>query len=200
MRVREVLEALASSNPTPGGGTAAAIAGAMGTSLLVMVSSLAKSRNNSDEEKVALAKTREAIAPITAKLTRLADADTEAFNGVMAAYRLPKGTDIEKAARTSAIQAALKGATVVPLYTLRACAQALLHARTVAAYGNQSASSDAGVAIALLRAAAAGADANVRANLGGLKDEAFCSATAADTARLSADAAAAADTAMRALA
>lgn len=199
MKVRELLDALGSSNPTPGGGTAAAIAGAMGTALLVMVSSLAKSRNNTDDEKAALAKAREAIAPITAQLTRLADADTEAFNGVMAAYRLPKATDAEKAARTSAIQAALKGATVVPLYTLRACASALAHARTVAAYGNPSAASDASVAIKLLGAAAAGADANVRANLESLKDEAFRSATAADTVRLSADAAAAADVAMRAL-
>lgn len=200
MKVRELLDALGSSNPTPGGGTAAAIAGAMGTALLVMVSSLAKSRNNTDDEKAALAKVREAIAPITAQLTRLADTDTEAFNGVMAAYRLPKATDAEKAARTSAIQAALKGATVVPLYTLRACASALAHARTVAAYGNPSAASDASVAIKLLGAAAAGADANVRANLESLKDEAFRSATAADTVRLSADAAAAADAAMRALA
>lgn len=200
MRVSEVLEALASSNPTPGGGTAAAIAGAMGTSLLVMVSSLAKSRNNSDEEKAALAKARQAIAPISAQLTQLADADSESYNGVMAAYRLPKATDAEKAARTTAIQAALKGATVVPLDTLRTCAGALREARTVAAFGNASAASDTGVAIALLRAAAAGADANVRANLEGLKDEAFRSATAGEAARLSADAAAAADAAMTALA
>ena len=199
MTVASVLDALASSNPTPGGGTAAAIAGAMGTSLLVMVSSLAKSRNNSDEEKVALAKAREAIAPISAQLTQLADADSESYNGVMAAYRLPKATDAEKAARTTAIQAALRGATVVPLDTLRTCAGALTEARTVAAFGIASAASDTGVAIALLRAAAAGADANVRANLEGLKDEAFRSATAAEAARLSADAAAAADAAIRAL-
>jgi formiminotetrahydrofolate cyclodeaminase len=200
MKVGELLEALGSANPTPGGGTAAAIAGAMGTSLLVMVSSLAKSRNNTDEEKEALAKARGAIAPISAQLTRLADADAESYNGVMAAYRLPKATDAEKAARTTAIQAALKGATVVPLYTLRTCAGALMKAHIVAAFGNASAASDTGVAIALLRAAAAGAEANVRANLEGLKDESFRSATAAEVAQLSADAAAAADSAMRALA
>jgi formiminotetrahydrofolate cyclodeaminase len=200
MTVASVLDALASSHPTPGGGTAAAIAGAMGTSLLVMVSSLAKSRNNTDEEKAALAKAREAIAPISAQLTQLADADAESYNGVMAAYRLPKATDAEKAARTTAIQAALKGATVVPLDTLRTCASALTEAHTVAAFGNASAASDTGVAIALLRAAAAGADANVRANLEGLNDESFRSATAAEAARLSADAAAGADAAMRALA
>ena len=200
MTVRELLDALGSSNPTPGGGTAAAIAGAMGTSLLVMVSSLPKSRHNTDEEKAALAKAREAIAPISARLTQLADADSESYDGVMAAYRLPKGTDAEKAARTTAIQAALKGATIVPLDTLRTCAGALMEARAVAACGNASAASDAGVAIALLRAAALGADANVRANLEGLKDETFRLAIAAQAARLSADAAAAADAALKALA
>lgn len=200
MKVRELLEAIGSSNPTPGGGTAAAIAGAMGTSLLVMVTGLPKSRNNTDEEKAMLAKAREALTPITARLTQLADADSESYNGVMAAYRLPKATDAEKAARSTAIQAALKGATVVPLDTLRTCAGALVEARTVAACGNASAGSDAGVAIGLLRAAALGADANVRTNLEGLKDETFRSATAAEAARLSADAAAAADAAMQALA
>ena len=83
-----------------------------------------------------------------------------------------------------AIQAALRGATEIPIETLRACADALVHARVVADYGNRSAESDAGVAIGLLKAAAAGAAANVRANLGGLKDEGFKSATEAETARL----------------
>ena len=125
MTVSQLLAALASPDPTPGGGTAAAIAGAMGTSLLVMVAGLAKSRNNTDDEKAALAKARAAIEPITARLTELADADAAAFDEVMAAYRLPKATDEEKAARTQAIQAALRGATEVPLETLRACADAL---------------------------------------------------------------------------
>jgi len=184
MTVAELLAALASPEPTPGGGTAAAIAGAMGTSLLVMVAGLAKSKNNTDEEKAALANARAAIEPITARLTGLADADSAAFDAVMAAYRLPKGTDEEKAARTRAIQAALRGATAIPLETLRACAGALEHARAVADHGNRSAESDVGVAIGLLKAAAAGAAANVRINLEGLKDEGFKTAAEAETARL----------------
>ena len=180
----QLLAALASPDPTPGGGTAAAIAGAMGTSLLVMVAGLAKSKNNTDDEKAALAKARAAIEPITSRLTDLADADSASFDAVMAAYRLPKSTDEEKAARTQAIQAALRGATEIPLETLRACADALVHARVVAGCGNRSAESDVGVAIGLLKAAAAGAAANVRSNLGGLKDEGFKSATEAETARL----------------
>jgi formiminotetrahydrofolate cyclodeaminase len=184
MTVSQLLAALASPDPTPGGGTAAAIAGAMGTSLLVMVAGLAKSRNNTDEEKAALAKARAAIEPITVRLTELADADAASFDAVMAAYRLPKATDEEKAARTKAIQAALRGATEVPLETLRACATALEHARVVADNGNKSADSDVGVAIGLLQAAATGAAANVRINLEGLKDEGYKIATEAETARL----------------
>ena len=184
MTVAELLAALASPEPTPGGGTAAAIAGAMGTSLLVMVAGLGKSKNNTDEEKAALAKARAAIEPIIARLTGLADADSAAFDAVMTAYRLPKATDQDKAARTHAIQAALRGATDIPLETLRACAGALEHARAVADYGNRSADSDVGVAIGLLKAAAAGAAANVRINLEGLKDEGFKAAAGAETARL----------------
>ena len=197
MPVAQLLDALASPNPTPGGGTAAAIAGALGTSVLVMVAGLAKSKNNTDEEKAALAKARAVLVPLTARLTQLADADAQAFDRVMGAYRLPKSSDDEKAARTRAIQSALQGATVVPLDTLRACADALAHARVVAEYGNASAASDAGVAIGLLRAAAAGADANVQINLEGIKDEAFKASTGAEASRLSAAAAADAVTAMR---
>jgi formiminotetrahydrofolate cyclodeaminase len=184
MTMAELMAALASPDPTPGGGTAAAIAGAMGTSLLVMVSGLAKSRNNTEEEKQALAAARAALEPVTATLMQLADADTEAFNAVMAAYRLPKSTDAEKAARTAAIQQAMRGATLVPLDTLRACAGAIAHGRAVADHGNRSAASDVGVAIGLLKAAADGAAANVRINLGSLKDERFKDETDAETSRL----------------
>ena len=200
MTVAELLAALASPDPTPGGGTAAAIAGAMGTSLLVMVTGLAKSKHNTDDEKAALAGARTSLEPIARQLTAFADADTEAFNAVMAAYRLPKATDDDKAARSRAIQDALRGATVVPLDTLRACAAALDHARIVAAHGNASAASDAGVAIGLLRAAAEGAAANVRINLVSLKDESFKTATDAETARLLASVATSFGEAMRAAA
>lgn len=198
MTVGQLLAALASPNPTPGGGTAAAIAGAMGASLLEMVSGLAKSRNNTDDEKAALADAKAALEPISARLTELADADTHAFNEVMAAYRLPKATDAEKADRTTAIQAALRGATEVPLDTLRSCVEALSHAGAVANYGNSSAESDAGVAIGLLKAAADGAAANVRINLLGLKDESYKGATAIELTRLADLATSHADAALRA--
>ena len=197
LTVREFLDALASPTPTPGGGTGAAVAGAIGTSLLVMVTGLAKSRNNTDEEKAALGRARERLTPLITHLAQLADADAQAFDGVMAAYRLPKATEAEKSARTQAIQAALQGATTAPLDTLRACADALAHAQVVAEHGNRSAASDAGVAVGLLRAAAAGAQANVQTNLDSIKDEPFKAATGAEAARLLAAASADAHAAMQ---
>ena len=199
LTVKQFLDALASANPTPGGGTGAAIAGAMGTSLLVMVTGLAKSKNNTDAEKAALARAREGLMPIATHLAKLADADAQSFDRVMDAYRLPKATDEEKAARSRAIQTALQGATTAPLHTLRACADALVHARAVAEHGNRSAASDAGVAIGLLRAAAAGAQANVQTNLDSIKDETFKAGTGAEAARLAAAATADAHAAMQLL-
>lgn len=184
LKVSEFLDALANSEPTPGGGTASAVAGAMGASLMFMVTGLAKSRTNGDEEKAALAQARGPLGSIRDRLVRLAEDDSSAFDAVMAAYRLPKASDAERAARATAIEHSLQHATVVPLETLRACAQALEIASVVAANGNRSAASDVGVAIGLLEAAAEGAEANVRINLGGLKDEVFRRTTGAESARL----------------
>jgi formiminotetrahydrofolate cyclodeaminase len=200
LTVAQLLDALASPDPTPGGGTASAIAGAMGASLLIMVTGLAKSKTNTEDEKTALQAARLALEPLRAEMTRLADADSDAFDQVMAAYRRPKVTDEEKAARTSAIQTALRQATVVPLETLRACAAAMPLAAQVAEAGNRSAASDAGVAVGLLEAAAAGAEANVRINLEGLKDEGFNANVSSEVARLAAELGAAARAARQALA
>lgn len=187
MTVAEFLAALASSDPTPGGGTASAVAGAMATALLVMVTGLAKSNANTDDEKSALAAARQALQPLGTTLAALADADAAAFDDVMGAYRRAKATDEEKAARSAAIQKALQGATIAPLRTLRACAEVIAHAEVVAAIGNRSAVSDVGAAIGLLEAAAAGAEANVRINLGSVRDLEFASATGDETSRLVAD-------------
>jgi len=184
LTVAQFLDALSSPAPTPGGGTASAVAGAMAASLLIMVTGLAKSNTNTDDEKTALAGAKAALEPLVTTLSALADADAAAFDEVMAAYRLPKATDDEKAARSAAIQKGLQGATIVPLQTLRACAAAMAHAETVAACGNRSAVSDVGVAIGLLEAAAAGAEANVAINLGSVRDAQFSAAAGEETSRL----------------
>jgi formiminotetrahydrofolate cyclodeaminase len=199
LHVSAFLDALASSEPTPGGGTAAAIAGAMGTSLLMMVAGLPKARTGAEEERVALGEARAALSSVRDRLAALADEDSDAFNQVMAAYRLPKQTDAEKTERQAAAQLALTAATTAPLETLRAAADALRLGQVVAQRGNRSAVSDVGVGIDLLQAAADGAVANVRANLAMLKDEAFKTSAAADVEALAGRVAADAATARRAL-
>ncbi len=169
---------LASSAPTPGGGTASAVAGAMGASLLMMVAGLPKSRTNADDERRHLGDAHTTLTELRAALARAADDDAAAFDAVMAAYRLPKATDEEKAARKAAIARAMRGATEAPRTTLGLCVQARACGVTVAQHGNPSASSDVRVAAQLLKAAAAGAAANIRINLDGMTDPGYRDATA----------------------
>jgi formiminotetrahydrofolate cyclodeaminase len=122
--------------------------------------------------------------PLRDRLLALADADTESYDQVTAAFRLPKATEAEKAARTEAVQRALQAATLVPLDTLRATVDALRPARIVEESGNPSAASDVGVALGLLAAAARGAALNVRVNLDGINDEGFKAETGRELAQL----------------
>jgi formiminotetrahydrofolate cyclodeaminase len=184
LTVSDLLEAFARPEPTPGGGSAAAIAGALGVSMLMMVAGLAKTRTASNAERIALDEARATLVSVRDRLVALADADSEAFDQVMGAYRLPKTTDAEKTARKEAIERATILATETPLDTLRAAAEALRHAVVVAAHGNRSAVSDVGVGIELLQAAAAGATANVQINLGSLTDETFKNSASSRLAEL----------------
>ena len=178
LTVSAFVDALANSEPTPGGGTAAAVAGAMATSLLMMVAGLARTRHNVDAEKIALSEARAALSSVRDRILALADTDSEAYGKVMEAFRLPKASDDQKSTRKAAIQTATRGATDAPLETLRTVAEAAKLARTVAEYGNPSAASDVRVALELLEAASAGATANVEVNLASLTDEAYRQTTA----------------------
>jgi formiminotetrahydrofolate cyclodeaminase len=170
--VSDLLAAFASSDPTPGGGSASALAGAVGASLLVMVASLPKTRNGTDEDRRALEGAVEALRPAAAELAALIDRDSQAYDRVVASFRLPKTTDTDKAARREAIQEATRGAIDTPMAMLRAAHAAARAALVVARHGNPSAASDVKVAAALLDAAAAGAYENVAINLSGLTDKA----------------------------
>src|SRR2546425_11948942 len=117
--LRDLLGAFASSDPTPGGGSASAVASAMGASLLMMVSALPKTRSGSDEDRAALAAASSALVGIQQQLIEAIDADSVAYDGVVAAYKLPKATEPEKVARTSAVQRAPPTPTDVPLGILR---------------------------------------------------------------------------------
>ena len=168
--VQELLDAFASPTPTPGGGSAAALAGATAASLLAMVAGMPKSRNNTPEDRTALDSALPVLQSLRAELTALIDRDAEAYDTVVAAYRRPKATDDEKAARKTAIAAAMRLATDVPLQTARAAASVVEQGAVVANHGNPNANSDAGVALSLAMTALSGAYMNVEINLGAGSD------------------------------
>jgi formiminotetrahydrofolate cyclodeaminase len=168
--VTSLLNALSSAAPTPGGGSAAALAGATGASLLMMVAGMPKSRTNADEERAALAQSLGELTSHRQTLIELVDRDAAAYDLVIAAFRRPKATEEEKAARKAAVQDATRVATEVPLETIRACVHAMRAGRAAAAHGNPNAASDVKVGYRLLMAAAEGARDNVHINLDGLTD------------------------------
>jgi len=172
-RVDELLQAFRSPDPTPGGGSAAALAGAIGASLLAMVAGLPKSRAATEEDVERLQAAGQRCAAIAGDLTTLVDRDSEAYDLVVGAYKQAKGTDEEKAARSAAIQQAMRAAIAAPLDVMRACAAAAEQGVVVAALGNPSASSDVRVGFELLGAGLRGAKLNVEINLGSVKDAAY---------------------------
>jgi formiminotetrahydrofolate cyclodeaminase len=171
LTVSALLDAFASSDPTPGGGSAAALAGAVGASLLAMVAGLPKTKTGSPEERAALDAARAEILEHRDTLIQLIDRDTAAYDLVVAAYKKPKSTDDEKTARTAAIQEALTIATEVPAETYTTAQAVALAAQPVAEYGNPSAHSDILVGLQLVGLAAQGALLNVEVNIGSVKDQ-----------------------------
>ena len=168
--VTDLLAAFRSSDPTPGGGSASALAGAIGASLVAMVAGLPKSRAATEDDGERLAAAGRRCTALAEELTALVDRDSEAYETVMAAYKQPKTTDDDKAARTAAIQEALRTAIDAPLSVMRACAAARTEAVVVERMGNPSASSDVQVGLELLAAGLRGAKLNVEINLSGIKD------------------------------
>ena len=179
------LAALQSPEPVPGGGSAAALAGAMGASLLAMVASLPKSRAATAEDAARLSAAGERCAVLSRELAGLVDKDSDAYALVMAAYRKPTGTEDEKAARSTAIQEALRAAIAAPLAVMRASAAAAEQGVVIARMGNPSASSDAAVGFELLGAGLRGAKLNVEINLGSVKDADYVRKTQAQIEELS---------------
>ena len=180
LSVTELLRAFRSSHPTPGGGSAAALTGALGSSLLAMVAGLPKSRAASAEDEARLAAAGARCTALSDELETLIDRDTAAYDFVMAAYKKPKATDEEKAARSAAIQTAMREAIAAPLAVMRASAGAAEQGVVIAALGNPSASSDAQVGFELLGAALRGAKLNVEINLDSVKDAGYAASVRAE--------------------
>lgn len=171
--VQEFLEELAGPSATPGGGSAAALAGAMGAALVSMVCNVTVGKKGFADVEDELRGALEEAQALRQRLTDLANADSQAFDQVMAAYRLPKETEEEKIARQTAIQRALQGATQVPLETAKACTTVLKLANQVIDKINPNALSDVGAAALLAEAGLRGAQLNVAINLAGVKDTDF---------------------------
>jgi formiminotetrahydrofolate cyclodeaminase len=173
LTVQDFVEQLASASPTPGGGSASALAGAMAAAMVEMAANLTigreKFRDVEEEMKVILGRAGELRDMMLAAV----DEDTDAYGEVGAAYKLPKDSDAEKAARTAAIQEALKGATEVPLRVAKAAMETYQLAQLAMEKANPNVASDARVALLLAEAAREGARANVDINLGMIKDEQF---------------------------
>ena len=171
--IKGFLSETASSSPAPGGGSVAALSGALGTALSSMVCNLTigkeKYKDVEDEIKKVLTKSEK----IRKELTILIDEDTNAFNDVMKAFKMPKETDEQKKKRSNAIQQGYKTAASVPLKTAETCEKILDIAVVLAEIGNQNSITDAAVSALMAKAGVQGAILNVRINLRSIKDEAF---------------------------
>ena len=174
LTLAEFADALGSEQTAPGGGSAAALAGALGGALAEMVARLTFNRAKYAAYQEEMAAVEDRGELLKTRLLALVDADTTAYNRIVAAYKLPKETEAQKVQRTAAVQSALRIATEVPLTIAEACAEVLDLTIQVAEHGNRTAASDAAVGALLAHAGLLGAAHNVRINLSSLKDDAFC--------------------------
>jgi formiminotetrahydrofolate cyclodeaminase len=177
--VRQFLDELASGEPTPGGGSVAAMTGAMAAGLLTMVCDLTIGKKQYAEFEPEARALRERAEAARAELQALAQADVEVFGHLAAAYKLPRTTDADAASRRAAIQKVTREATEVPLRIARAVTALLPLCAPLARHGNRSAASDVGVAVLLVKSAVPSALLNVEINLAVLEDTIFVRQTRA---------------------
>jgi glutamate formiminotransferase/formiminotetrahydrofolate cyclodeaminase len=163
----------ASESPAPGGGSISAYVGVLGASLATMVANLSSHKKGWDNRWEEFSEWAEQGQHYKNELTKLVDKDTSAFNQIMEAFNLPKGSDEEKAARTEAIQAATKYAIEVPFNVMKLAYQSMEVIKAMAETGNPNSVTDAGVAALCARAAVLGAFMNVRINASGYKDKTY---------------------------
>jgi len=170
LSVADFADRLAAATPTPGGGSAAALSGCFAAALVQMVCDLTIGKEGYQQHEALLRPMHAQAEALRRELLALADRDAAAYDRVMAALRLPKATEVDKAARKEALGRANLEATEVPLAAAEACARVLALAAELLPRGNRNALSDTGTAAALAAAGMRGALMNVRINLGGLPD------------------------------
>lgn len=180
--VEEFNQILGSNSPAPGGGSVAALSGALGAELLSMVCNLSLGKAELEAHQRLLKNTLSQAGSLAAGLLRRVDLDTEAFNGVMAAFKMPKNSDEEKKARSAAIQAGYQEAVQSPLGVAIECLELLRLTAAILGKFNPNAMSDLGVAALEAKAGLEGAVMNVRINLPSIKNEQFVRETKAKVA------------------
>ena len=165
------VDLLASDAPAPGGGSAAALEGALGAALTAMVCGLTVGKKKYAEFQELAEEAQKKATDLKARFVDVMDRDTEAFNVVSAAFGMPKETDEEKAARSAAIQKGLEGCTKTPFEMMELAVETLELTASILGKSNDSAASDLGVSALSLRAAVQGAWLNVLINIGSLKNK-----------------------------
>ncbi len=184
LSVRRFADVLSTDSPTPGGGSVAALSGALGAALAAMVGNLTVGKKGYDKVEDEMRSVAASGQALKDELLAAVDRDSAAYDGVMAASRLPKKTPEEEAARFNAVQRATQGATMVPLEVMRASAKVAELAEVVATRGFKPSLSDAGVAAAAARTAVIGAYLNVRINLGDIADRPWADRVAEEAGAL----------------
>ncbi|MEI6876335.1 MAG: glutamate formimidoyltransferase [Spirochaetota bacterium] len=172
-RISDFVDEVASESVAPGGGSVAALAGSLGAALAAMVGNLSVGKKGYETSWKAMSELAVKSQAIKERLLLLVDADTEAFNGIMIAMRLPKTSEADEAIRAKALEEAYKKAALVPLETARSSLEAARFCVEAAEKGNRSSISDAGVGVLMARSAAIGAAFNVLINLGSIRDGGF---------------------------
>ena len=173
MKLNAFADETASESPAPGGGSISAYAGALGISLATMVANLSASKKGWEERWKEFSDWAEKGQAIKNQLLNLVDEDTKAFNKIMEAFSLPKTTDVEKAERKNAIQAATKFAIEIPFKVMQLSFESMAIIKAMAENGNPNSVSDAGVGALCARAAVMGAFLNVKINAAGYDDKSF---------------------------
>ncbi len=168
-KIDEFLAVLASSAPVPGGGSVAALAGALGASLLTMVGEITMGKKK-PEDKTPVEAALKALEPMRRRFVELIDEDAAAFEKVMEAFKMPKEDDAQQQARKEAIEAATIGAAVVPRETARTALAALEAGAALAELGSKSAVSDVACGSLCLEASARAASYNIKINLAGIEN------------------------------
>lgn len=171
MKVTQFADVLASDAPAPGGGSVAALEGALGAALTAMVCTLTEGKKQYADHRDFVLEVQAKASALQAKFIDVMDRDTEAFMVVSRAFSMPKATDEEKAARSAAIQKGLVGCTETPFEMMNLAAETIALTESLLGRFNESAASDLGVAALSLRAAVQGAWLNVLINIGSLKDK-----------------------------